>query len=142
MAEDITSKDYGLASLQTDTFTQTELFAGDTPPAVTDYGILGSSLNTAGIPAWTPVYVDPADRSITLAVIDGVTPANSVQPNAITIATIEAGSAATSSVPVYKAGMFNVDALNWPASFNTDALKFAAFEPSGSQIYVKRPYYA
>lgn len=128
--------DYGVASLETDTFTQVELFAGDTPPVVTDYGIAGS-LGAAGIPAWTPVYVDPETRAVSLAVNaeeDGV------EPNAITVTTIKPGTAATSSVPVYKAGMFNIRALNWPASFDTDAKKFSAFAGSDAQIYVKEPY--
>lgn len=139
---EINAKDLGVAGLQTENFTQPELFAGDTPAVVTDYGIIGGTLNAAGIPAWTPVYVDPSDRSITLASYDSGTPANSVYPNAITTTTIEAGAAATSSVPVYKAGMFNIDALNWPATFNTDALKFSAFAQADfAQIYVKRPEY-
>lgn len=138
---EINAKDLGLASLETDSFTQPELLAGDTPAAVTDYGIIGSSLNTAGIPAWTPVYVDPSDRSITLAVAGSVDPNDDVAPNAVTTVTLAAASAATSSVPVYKAGMFNVDALNWPASFSTDALKFSAFNLAECQIYVKRPEY-
>ena len=139
---EINAKDLGVASLQTETFTQPELLAGDTPAVVTDYGIIGGTLNAAGIEAWTPVYVDPSDRSITLASYDSGTPANSVYPNAITTTTIEAGAAATSSVPVYKAGMFNIAALNWPASFNTDALKFSAFAQADfAQIYVKRPKY-
>lgn len=138
---EINATDLGLAGLQTDNFTQPELFAGDTPAVVTDYGILGSTLDDAGIPAWTPVYVDPADRSITLAAYDSGTPANSVYPNAVTTVDIAAGSASTSSVPVYKAGMFNIDALKWPATFNTDALKFSAFKLADCQIYVKRPEY-
>lgn len=133
--------DYGIPSVQTDSFTQVELFAGDTPAVVTDFGIAGSTLGTAGIPAWTPVHVDPATRAVSLAVIDTDTPANSVMPNAVTIVTIKAGSPATCNVPVYKAGMFNIRALNWPTSFDTDALKFSAFaEATDAQIYVKEPY--
>jgi hypothetical protein len=138
---EINSTGLGLASLQTESFTQPELFAGDTPAVVTDYGILGETLDDAGIPAWTPVFVDPSDRSITLAVAGSVDPEDDVAPNAVTTVDIAAGSASTSSVPVYKAGMFNVDALNWPASFSTDALKFTAFNMAQCQIYVKRPEY-
>lgn len=127
--------EYGVAELNTDSFTQVELFAGDTPAVVTDYGIIGGSLNAAGIPAWTPVFVDPGTRAISLAV-QGTT-----APNAITVAATPAGAAATSSVPVYKAGMFNIRALNWPASYDTDAERFAAFAAAGgTQIFVKLPY--
>lgn len=132
--------DYGVASLETDTFNVVELFAGDTPPVVTDYGIVGS-LGTAGIPAWTPVYVDPETRAVSLAVnAEEDAEEDSVAPNAITVVTIKPGAATTSSVPVYKAGMFNVRALNWPESFDTDAKKFSAFAGSDAQIYVKEPY--
>lgn len=137
----------GVAELNTDSFTQVELMAGDTPPIVTDYGLLGTTLDDDGIPAWTPVFVDPATRAITLAVIDSVTPANSVFPNAITIVAIAPGTASTSKVPVYKAGMFNMNALNWPASFDTDAERASAFAKGAdaaggaNQIYVKKPVY-
>lgn len=125
----------GIAELNTDSFTQVELMAGDTPPVVTDYGLLGSTLNSAGgAVAWTPVFVDPATRAITVALH------GTQAPNAIVVATVPAGSGATSSVPVYKAGMFNIAALNWPASYDTDAKKLAAFVTGGgNQIYLKAP---
>lgn len=127
--------DIGLASVQTDEFTQVELFSGDTPAVVTDYGILGATLATPGIPAWTPVIVNAATRAITLPV-EGTT-----KPNAITVAPIAAGSPATSSVPVYKAGSFNVNAVKFGADFDTDAKKFSAFNMAECQIYVKAPFY-
>lgn len=126
---------YGLAEISTDSFSTVELMAGDTPPIVTDYGLLGATLNgSGGAVAYTPVFVDPATRAITVAV-HGTT-----APNAIVIATVAAGSGATASVPVFKAGMFNMDALNWPASYDTDAKKLAAFVTGGgNQIYLKKP---
>lgn len=133
--------DIGLAGIQTDEFTQVELFAGDTPPVVTDYGVLGATLAVTGIPAWTPVHVDLATRAITLAVTGSVDPQDDVQANAVTVAPIAAGSPATCSVPVYKAGMFNVNAVKFGASFDTDAKKFAAFNLAECQIYVKAPFY-
>ena len=41
---------------------------------------------------------------------------------------------------VYRSGHFNMDALVWPASYDTDAKKLAAFDgaPSPSQILVSR----
>lgn len=127
--------DIGLAGVQTDTFTQIELFAGDTPPVVTDYGILGATLATPGIPAWTPVIVNAATRAITLPV-QGTSKAN-----AITVAPVAAGSPATCSVPVYKAGMFNINAVKFGADFDTEAKQLAAFDMSECQIYVKKPFY-
>lgn len=138
---DISYQNYGLAGLSTEDFTQSEILAGDTPAVVSDYAILGSSLAVTGIAAFTPIYVDPTDRSITLAVAGSVDPQDDVAPNAITICDIAAGTAATSTVPVWKAAMLNVDKVNWPASFSTDALKFSAFNMAECQLYVKRPYY-
>lgn len=124
----------GLADIQTDSFTQVELFAGDTPPVVTDYGILGGTLNGTGLAAWTPVFVDPATRAITVALY------GTQAPNAISVAAIPAGAGVASNVPVYKAGMFNRDALAWPASYDTAAKKANAFVlGGGNQIYTKTP---
>lgn len=131
----ISYDDIGMAGLQTDTFTQTELFAGDTPPVVTDYGILGAALATDGIPAWTPVIVNAATKAITLPV------SGTSKANAIAVAPIAAGSPATCNVPVYKAGMFNVNAIKFGADFDTDAKKRDAFDLSACQIYVKVPFY-
>lgn len=126
----------GIAGFQNDSVAgSVELFAGDTPAPVTDYALPGATLATAGIPAWTPVSVDPSTRAITLA--DGTT-----KPNAITVAPVPAGSPATTSVPVYKAGAFNLGALKWPAAFDTEGKKLAAFDLAACQIYVKKPYYA
>lgn len=43
--------------------------------------------------------------------------------------------------PVYRAGCFNPDKLNWPASYDTDAKKFAAFDgaPTPTNIVIRRP---
>jgi len=133
----------GIASFQTDSVVGAdELFAGDTPAPVTDYALPGAALATAGIPAWTPVHVDPATRAITLAVTGSAEPEDDVKPNAVTVAPVPAGSPATTSVPIYKAGMFNINALKWPESFATEGSKFAAFDLAACQIYVKKPFYA
>lgn len=133
--------DYGIPTVQTESYTQVELFAGDTPAVVTDFGIVASALATAGIPAWTPIYVDPVTRAVSLAVIDADVPENSVAPNAISVVTIQPGSPADTNLPIYKAGMFNIRALNWPATFDTDAKKFSAFAAApDAQIYIKEPY--
>jgi len=132
--------DYGIPTVQTEEFTTVELFAGDTPHVVTDTSTVPEALATAGIPAWTPVFVDPATRVVSLAVYDA-DPGDAVVPNAITVATVQPGSPADTSMPVYKAGCFNIRALNWPASFDSNDKKFAAFaSATDAQIYIKEPY--
>lgn len=131
----ITSTGIGVASVQTDTFDTIEVLSGDTPQIVTDYGILAAPEAAAGIPAWTPVFVDAGTKAVSLAV------SGTTEPNAITVEAIPAGSSTGVTVPVYKAGSFNFNAINWPASYSTDALKFAAFSTTDCEIYVKKPFY-
>jgi len=126
----------GLAGSQSDSFFTIELFAGDTPLPVTAVGQLGEALATAGIAAWTPVHVDAATEAVSLA------ESGETEPNAITVVEVAEGSPTDVRVPVYKAGTFNIKALNWPASYDTDAKKFAAFAgATDAQIYVRTPYY-
>lgn len=133
--------DIGVAGNQEDEFSTVELFAGDTPHVVTDYGVVPAALATAGIPAWTPLHVDPETRVISLAAYDA-DPDAAVQANAISVVTIQPGAPANSNLPVYKAGTFNIKALNWPASFDTDGKKTAAFAAAtDAQIYIKAPFY-
>lgn len=50
-------------------------------------------------------------------------------------------AAGVADAEVYRGGVFNPDLLVWPASFNTDALKLAAFRgsPSPTVILLRRP---
>lgn len=52
--------------------------------------------------------------------------------NYIAAATITIADGETKSVPVYVMGHFNAQALNWDASYDTDAKKAAAFQGSVS----------
>lgn len=127
----------GLAAFQSDTIgSLVELFAGDTPAPVTISAKYSGELGTAGIPANTPVQVNFETGD--LALVDGTTV---TKANAITCGTLVAGSPA-GSMGVYKAGCFNINALNWPASLDTEAERLAAFDLASSQIYVKKPYYS
>lgn len=127
--------DAGLAGRQTDTVSgAVELFAGDTPAVVTVSANVSAAVAAAGLPAWTPVNVDHETDEITLVT-------GAVVPNAITVSPIRTGSPA-GRAPVYKAGCFNIYALNWPAAINTDALKFGAFDSQvNAQIVIKKPFY-
>lgn len=126
--------DYGIAGSQSDDFSQKEILAGDTPPAVTDHGIIGSTLGTSGLAAFTPVIVNASTRAISLPV------QGTSKPNALTIHSVPAGTSASSTVQVWKAGMFNLDAINWGADFDTEAERISAFDLAACQIYVKKPF--
>ena len=140
----IVNKQPGLAGIQTDTFTTVEILAGDTPAQVSDSGKLSSAQATSGIPIWTPVNLNQETGEIKLAVYDATTPANAVVPNAITNIDIPAGAFVTgAAVPVWTAGSYNVDAINWPASFDNHDKKMGAFaKATGCQIYIRAPYYS
>lgn len=131
----------GQASFQSDSFTSREILAGDTPPQVADYGLLQAGQVAAGIPAFTPVYVHPETKVLSLA--SWAADDSGTEANALTLGDIEAGTPAGSSVPVWTAGCYNIFAINWPASYDTDGKKLGAFaRTTANQIVVKKPYNA
>lgn len=65
-----------------------------------------------------------------------------VQAIGITVVAVTTTSSTNyKGAPVYRGGCFNPDMLTWPAAFDTDAKKFAAFEdaPSPTSIVLRRP---
>lgn len=63
-------------------------------------------------------------------------------PIGVLVVDVTSGASGTlKGVPVYRAGCFNPDRLIWPATINTDALKFAAFRgaPTPTNIIIRRP---
>jgi hypothetical protein len=125
----------GVASFQEDSFGQQEVRSGDTPVTTTTekvgasttlaiYSVVGRAANAAG-------------GNLVLATATG-SPA--IKPVGILTAPVATGAGVTTTVDVYRSGMFNPDALVWDTSFNTDLLKFAAFEGSVSpDIFLQRP---
>lgn len=108
------------------------LITGNEPAILTEDLIVAASQT---IPALTPVGFDVNDRLVPAEA--GVTPAIGIAVVAITTD----ASTTYRGLPVYRGGCFNPDLVNWPASYNTDALKFAAFEgaPSPTNIIMRRP---
>lgn len=130
----------GLAQYQSDTIGGlVELWAGDTPAPVSVSAKYTAAQAAAGIPAYTPVSVDFETDEISL--VDGT---DVTKANAITLGTLVAGAGGgvAGQMAVYKAGCVNINALNWPASLDTEAKRLAAFDLASCQIYVKKPYYA
>jgi hypothetical protein len=61
----------------------------------------------------------------------------------ILAAPVKTGTGGATTAPVYRTGHFNMDALNWDASFDTDAKKAAAFEGSKSPtIFLGKPEFS
>lgn len=66
----------------------------------------------------------------------------SVQAIGILVAAVATSASTTyQGAAVYRTGCFNPDALNWPASYDTEAEKFSAFDgaPTPTNIIIRRP---
>ncbi|OQM75591.1 head decoration protein [Manganibacter manganicus] len=115
------------------------LIVGETPAVVTQDMQLAESQT---LEAYTPVGFD-ADGNLVAAVIDTVTPANSIAPIGITLYDITVAASTNPGVPILRAGCLAKHLINWPTSFSTDALKFAAFAgaPTPTNIVVREVYF-
>jgi len=108
------------------------LWTGDYPAPLTQDLIVAASQT---IPAYTPVGFDGSGRIV--PAVSGTT-----QAIGFTVAAIASPSGSSYiGAPIYRSGVVNPDKLNWPASYDTEAEKFAAFNgaPSPTQIVVRRP---
>jgi hypothetical protein len=115
-----------------DTITAAEigLITGNEPALVTQDLIVAANQN---IPALTPVGFNGAGALV--PAVSGTTAAIGI----LIVATVTGASPARGA-PVYRAGCFNPDRLNWDASYDTDAKKFAAFAgaPTPTNIIMRR----
>lgn len=107
------------------------LLSGHLPEYMTKDEIVAASQN---IPAYTPVMKDANGRIVPAA--------SGTAAIGITITAIVTDASTTyKGAPIVRAACLNPDRLNWPASYDTDAKKFAAFEgaPSPTNIIIRRP---
>ena len=122
----------GLANFEKgDDYVEVELFAGSHPEVITRPYPVASGI---AIPANSVVGLTAGN--LVMAEQDGL-------PLAIGITVSEVASNATAqSVAVYVGGNFNPDALNWHASFTTDAQKKVAFDgaPSPTSILLTKTF--
>lgn len=122
----------GIPEQWEDTVSRTvdDLLTGDEPKPITVDMIVAASQT---IPALTPVGVDGSGRLI--PAVAGTTQAIGITVHAITTD----ASTTYKGAKVYRGGVFNPARLNWPASYNTDALKMNAFNgaPSPTQIVIR-----
>ncbi|RID91894.1 hypothetical protein D2N39_11710 [Gemmobacter lutimaris] len=114
------------------------LIAGDTPHVVTVDRQFAASQTIA---AYTPVGED-ASGNLVPALTGSVDPADDIQAIGITLAPITVGATPLLGGPVLIAASVALDMLNWPASFDTDAKKLAAFNgaPTPTNIVVRVRY--
>lgn len=124
--------DVHIATSQTDSYTQIVLLTGDTPAIVTT-----SEVAAVALPQWSVVGRD-TNGKLVLATAAAVDP---IKPIGITVNAVDPAVGTLDTVAVYRAGCFNPKALNWDATFDTDAKKKMAFEATGTQIFLVAPIY-
>ncbi|RVC69780.1 hypothetical protein EN759_06655 [Mesorhizobium sp. M00.F.Ca.ET.038.03.1.1] len=115
------------------------LIVGDTPVAVVQD--LQAAANQT-LEAYTPVGFDGSGNLVP-AVIDTVTPANSIKAIGITLFKIVIPNGQNPGLPILRSGCLAKHMINWPASFDTDAKKFAAFAgaPTPTNVVVREVYF-
>ncbi len=124
----------GIPSQSTETLSvvNPSLVTGSTPALATVDMIVAASQD---IPALSAVGLDGSGRLI--PAVSGTT-----QAIGITVAAV-VSPAGTDYIaaPVYRQGVLNPDAIDWPASYDTDAKKFAAFNgaPTPTSIIIRKP---
>lgn len=131
--------DAGMAGSATENFTTRVLITGNHPTITTPEAVADATVASADLPALS-VVGRAADGTLTMAVWSA-TPADAIAPIGITTATVLKGTTG-GSVPVYRDGGFNPDALNWHASFDTDEKKRLAFEATQPTLIIRKPLYA
>lgn len=122
-----------MAGNSSESWSSKPVILGDTPPIVSDRALAAVSL-----PAYSVVGKD-ATGKLVLATMGGADP---IAPVGITTNAVDLTVAGAQGwVPYWAAGKFNYDALNFDASFATEADKKAAFEGTGVQIFLDKPRY-
>lgn len=124
----IPNGDPGIAAFQRESFGGIEVLSGDVALTTT----------TESVPEETdlPIYsvVGRDGNGDLIMAEEGVT-----APVGILTARVLTTTGVTTTVDVYRTGMFNPDALNWDASYDTDAKKKEAFEGSVSPgIFIQK----
>lgn len=131
--------DPGVAAFQNDESGQVELLAGDTPAWADESYVVEDG--AADLPLYSVVGFSAAGEVIP-ALTGSVDPNDDIQAVGFTAASF-VNADGVKKVKVCRQAHVFVDALVWPASYDTDAKRLAAFEgaPSPTAIIAsKHPY--
>lgn len=134
----INQADAGMAMASSESFKQIPLLTGDTPIVTTPEVVADAVIASVDLPAYSVVGRDATGKIV--KAVYNATPASGTPAIGITTATVKAG-ATVKTVAVYRAGMFNPDALVWDASYDTDEKKRTAFEYAQDNIFIRKPLY-
>jgi hypothetical protein len=118
--------DPGVASFEElDTYTQQFLLNGAHPPLATAMGM--PMANDTAFDQFSVVGLDD-NGDIALATTGNVDPADDIVPVGVLAHSAALGATGTQNAQVWYTGHFNIDALVYDASFDTDVKKLAAFD--------------
>lgn len=117
--------DRGVASFEVlDTYLQNNLLAGNHPELKPAFSY--PMANNTSFAQFSVVGLD-ASGNIALAVDGGATP---IKPIGVLPHAVALGATGTMKAPVWYSGCFDMAALVWDVSYDTDAKKLAAFQGS------------
>lgn len=122
----------GIAGFSTTSFTgpAEPLYSGDVKLTTDHVQVTNSGGAALTLPQYSVVSYDPATKAMALDVAGG-SAAYSVLP-----ADVVVPAGATITVPIYREGYFDMDALNWDASYDTFDKKKFAFEGGVNKIFI------
>lgn len=130
--EKIPSGQHGIAGFTTASFTgpAEPLYSGDVPLTTDHVQVENGGSVPLVLPYLSVVSYNPTTKAMALDVAGGaaaysVLPADTVVPVGATI-----------SVPIYREGYFDMDALNWDPSYDTVEKKKFAFEGGVNKIWI------
>jgi len=129
------SKNPGLANYQSEDFVEAGLLSGEDPKFGTKEHFILLDQN-ADLPAYTPVGIITATGKVQPSVV-GASDGSQVAIGITGYKVPDPG--ADLEIAVMRSGCFNPAALNWDASYSTDALKAAAFRgaPTPTNIVIR-----
>lgn len=122
MVKKIPHGDPGVASFASDEHSQVTLIMSNTPAVVTMPMAIAAATATAGLPIYSVVGVNGSGEIIPAEF--GTTDAIGITTSVIT--------AGTAKAPIMRAAHANINAMDWPASYDTEAKKLAAFDGAPS----------
>jgi hypothetical protein len=119
------------------------LIVGETPAVVTQDLIAAASQT---LEANTPVGFDGSGHLVPAVWAEppeGEDPDTRVPPIGITLIKSVMASGQNPGIPILRAGCLAKHMINWPASYDSDAKKFGAFEgaPTPTNIVVREVYF-
>lgn len=120
--------DRGVASFEVlDTYLQNNLLAGNHPELKPAFSY--PMANSTTFAQFSVVGLNAAGN-IALAVMGSVDPDDDIKPIGVLPHAVALGATGTMNAPVWYSGCFDMDALVWDDSYDTEAKKLAAFQGS------------